>query len=127
MKGQIKVTVIATGFNQDAIAQHKDSHGSGKGVAVIAPPKRGESVQQTALDLTGASQPVPVRPMAAAIAMGVPSDHHAHAIGMKTSEHGGADDGWRQERSPVSVLGGYQLGWGDDASVPPYLKHQHKS
>ena len=127
MKGQIKVTVIATGFNQDTIAQqHKDSHSTGKGVAVIAPPKREPAVQQTTLDLTGASQSIPIRPMAAAIAMGVPSDHHAHAIGVKTAEHGGAEDGWRQERSPVSVLSGYQQGWGDDASVPPYLKHRHK-
>jgi len=126
MKGQIKVTVIATGFNQDAIAQRKDSHSSGKGVTVIAPPKREPVVQQTILDLPVASQPVPVRPMTAAIAMGVPSDHHAHAMGVKTAEHGGAEDGWRQERSPVSVFGGYQLGWGDDG-VPSYLRKEHRS
>ncbi len=123
MKGQIKITVIATGFNQDTITRQKDSHTPGKGVAVVAPPKRGESaVMQTSLDLGGAPQSAPVRPIAAANAMG-----DARNVGARTVEHNGADEKRRQEHSPMTVLSGYQLGWGDDASLPSYLKHQHAS
>jgi cell division protein FtsZ len=121
MKGQIKITVIATGFNQETIAQHKDSH-----KVVVAPPKRepaAQQVQQTTLDFLGASQSAPIRPMAAANAMtGVPGDIHAPVV-MKTAERSVLDEKWRQDRVPVSTLGGC---WGDDASLPSYLKHQHK-
>jgi cell division protein FtsZ len=124
MKGQIKITVIATGFNQDTITQHKDSHNSGKGIAVVAPPKRDPVVQQTSLNFAEAS-PSSVRPIAAAIAMGgVPHDIHAAAVA-KAQEYRNVDEIWKRD-APVQVLSGYQLGW-DDAGFPPYLKQQQKN
>jgi len=118
MKGQIKITVIATGFNQEAIAQHKDSH-----KVVVAPPKRdpaAQQAQQTSLDFACASQSATVRPIAAANAMGMPFDTHA-VVGTKTAERGVMEDGikLKQDRLPVSTL------WGDDASLPSYLRHQY--
>jgi len=121
MKGQIKITVIATGFNQDTITQHKDPHGSGR--AVVAPPKQREPEQLT-LGLTSVSQSAPVRPIAAANAMSVP--HSVNATGVKLPEHGSACDIWRREPSAPTVLSGYQIGW-DDAGTPPYLKQQQRN
>jgi cell division protein FtsZ len=127
MKGQIKITVIATGFNQETIAHHnKDSHNSAK-PAVVAPPKRDPVVQQTALNFSETSASA-VRPIAAATAMGVPHEMHAAvAVGVKTQEHCGSEGRWGgHEHSAVPVLGGYQMGW-DDAGVPPYLRQQQKN
>jgi cell division protein FtsZ len=126
MKGQIRITVIATGFNQDTIMQHKDSHNNGKGATVVAPPKREPVVQQTTLDLSGTPyHQAPVRPMAAAIAMESHAAHSVVGVGMK-SGHVGADERWRHEHSPVSALSGYQQSL-DDAGVPPYLRYQQKN
>ncbi len=120
MKGHIKITVIATGFNQDTIAQGKGSHSSGKGMAVVAPPKREPTVQQTSLNFIEAPQQ-PINPIDAAIAMG---GSHGQ-VGSKTAERYGMDDRWRQEQ-PVSILSAYHV-WGDDSETPSFLKQQHKS
>jgi cell division protein FtsZ len=127
MKGQIKITVIATGFNQDTVAQGKGSQSSGKGMVTVALPKREPAVQQTSLDLSSVSQS-PVSPIVAANAMGVPHDilgctMGLKTAGLKTAERGGMD-GWKE---PGSIMNGYRMGLGDNALVPSFLKQQHMS
>jgi len=116
MKGQIKITVIATGFNQESIMQHKDSHAV---KTVVAQPKRAveEQTIQTKLNFDSVSKS-PVNPMTAATEL---VGHHVS--GMKVPEYHVVNERWGHMQTAIS---GYPVGL-EDAGVPPYLKLQQRN
>jgi cell division protein FtsZ len=138
MKGQIKITVIATGFNQEAISKSKEEH---KGQAKIVLPQKsaakavqGELGLQPVAAVSGKlTARIPcvvdtapaVRPIAAAMG-GMPHSHAAAppTVGKKADECRTYAGKWVQDYSQAPMMSVYHP-LVDDIDTPPYIRKQY--
>jgi cell division protein FtsZ len=139
MKGQIKITVIATGFNQETISMSKEEH---KGQGKIALPKstasavQGELVLQPTAAVSKLTANLPrladaapaVRPIDAAAAMGGLSGGLTTVLpaSKKADECRTYDGKWGHEYQQAPMMNGYHP-LCDDIDTPPYLRRQYRS
>jgi cell division protein FtsZ len=135
MKGQIKITVIATGFNQESLSLHKESCAQ----KVALPKSASASAVQGELALHAATASAvskhtahlphavdavsaAVRPIDAAIG-GLSNHKPADKRGDDCRTYDGK---WGQDYPQATMMGGYHPLW-DDIDTPPYLRKQYKS